>query len=220
MRSPNGNRGFTLLELVVAIMIMSLVVMIVAMALRLAMRYWERALGEEEAVQIAMVIPSLMDRQIGALVESSPFGTTEREVPLPWYGGAHGVSFFTAYAPMGSSSQGLLRVSYVFEPEEHTLSVYQQVIATEQDLAEEFNPLGDAWSEELEPVSRLGGIQAFDLGYAGQDRDEPLNRSRWEEEWGGKSGVPPPVLRLRLQVGESEGSPARTWYFRTGVQAL
>ena len=71
--SFTSHRGFTLVELLVAMVLLSMVTLVVAMALRMSIRAWERGVEEGEHLQRRVAIPSLMEKQLGALVKKDPF---------------------------------------------------------------------------------------------------------------------------------------------------
>jgi prepilin-type N-terminal cleavage/methylation domain-containing protein len=57
-----GLRGFTLVELLVAMVLLSMVTLVVAMALRMSIKAWERGVEEGEHIQRRVAIPSLMKK--------------------------------------------------------------------------------------------------------------------------------------------------------------
>ena len=155
MKELNKNHtGFTLLELLVAMVLLSTVTLVVAMALKIAIDSWEQGTVEGEALQRCAAIPALLEKQLACLVRKDPFGQISPGL-LPFCGQKHGFSFFTSYAPQGSPGQGLLRVTYVFDEEKKTLSLFEKVITRKEDLKEAYNPLSIKWDNSFEPVSRV-----------------------------------------------------------------
>jgi prepilin-type N-terminal cleavage/methylation domain-containing protein len=209
-----GNRGFTLLELLVAMVLVSAVTLIVGVALKLGIGAWERGVKEGETAQLCAAIPSLLGKQIRSLVKVDPFQAGGKRA-LPFCGQAHDLSFFTSYAPQGSSLQGLLRVTYVFDEDEKTLSIYEQVVTRKEDLKEELNPLSDVWNKSFDPVSLAPNVVAFDLRYTANKNPDPKEESQWKEQWDCRSTTRPAGVMVRFQVGKDEKAKSFTWFFQT-----
>ena len=214
--TPTGTRqeGFTLLEILVAIMLVSLVIVIAAMALRLTIRAWERGRQEGEVVQIRAMIPSILKTQLKCIIKNTRFSPTGKEIPLPFYGQEHAVSFFTSYAPRGSRFQGVLRVSFVFRKRDETLLLYQQSITNQADLEDSFSPLSENWNDSIKPAGEIKGVGAFDLIYSGKRAIDYEEMDQWKKEWDADRHMPPAYIRLVFAAGEKE-KPLR-WFFAVG----
>jgi prepilin-type N-terminal cleavage/methylation domain-containing protein len=210
------KRGFTLLELLVAMVLVSMVTLIVAMALKLSIESWERGCEEGEDVQLWGAIPALMGKQLSSLVKADPFDKAAKTGLLPFCGQEHTLSFFTSYAPQGSPWQGLLRVTYLFKEEEETLYLYEQVITNREDIREGFDPLSNKREKSLVPISQVGGITDFILSYTDQERGDPQDMDTWKKTWECLSTSLPTGLGVRLQAGRSPKAQSRSWYFRPG----
>ena len=195
--------------------LLSMVTLVVAMALKISIASWERGVEEGENIQRWVAIPSLMEKQLGALVKTDPFDNRARK-QLPFCGKKHAFSFFTSYAPQGSPWQGLLRISYLFKEEEKILYLFEQVITRKEDLDAEFDPLSDSWRDSLKPLSQVPGITEFNLAYTGQKEPDPQDMDKWQETWKCVSTSSPRGLAMSLQVGGGPGTQARKWYFLLG----
>lgn len=212
--SGKRQKGFTLLEILVAIVLVSLVVVIAATALRLTIRAWERGRQEGEVVQIRAMIPSILKAQLKCITENIRFSPTGKEIPLPFYGEEHAVSFFTSYAPMGSRFQGVLRVSFVFKNKDKTLFLYQQIITNQADLEDSFCPLSEDWDDSIKPAGEIKGVEAFDLIYRGKGATGFEEIDQWERLWDEDRHIPPEHVCLVFAEGEKE-KPLR-WFFAVG----
>jgi prepilin-type N-terminal cleavage/methylation domain-containing protein len=208
------QEGFTLLEIIVAIALVSLLTLIAAMALRITMSAWERGEREGEGAQIRAMIPSILETQLTYTITTASFSPTGGKTLLPFSGTGHAVSFFTSYAPMGSPFQGLSRVSYVFIESENTLLFYQQLITNQEDFADSFNPLAENGSKGAEPVSTIKGVTAFALLYGSGNAIDFEEMDQWKEEWNAKQPIPPTYVRLSFAEGEKE--KPRRWFFAVG----
>jgi prepilin-type N-terminal cleavage/methylation domain-containing protein len=217
LKTGRGNQsGFTLLELLVAMVLVSVVTLVVAIALKLSIETWEGGVEEGENIQLWVTIPSLMTKQLDSLIRIDPFEATGSEQMMPFCGQKHALSFFTTYAPQGSPLQGLLKITYLFKEEEKTLYLFEQVITRKEDLKDEYDPLSDKWGNSFKPMSQVPGISGFDLTYTGQNIQDPQEADNWKDAWECTSKSLPTGLGLRLRIGTDPNAQARSLYFRLG----
>ncbi len=207
-----NRSGFTLVELLVAMVLLSMVTLVVAMALKIAIESWERGAEEGEDIQLWVAIPALMEKQLRSLVKNDPFKHGAGGL-LPFCGQKHGFSFFSSYAPQGSPWQGLLRITYLLNEDEKTLYLFEQAITRKEDLNDKFNPLSDNWGDSLTPVSQVSGITAFNVIYSGSEKQDPQDTDNWDGSWKCLSTSIPSGLGINLQLGEGSKAQARKWYF-------
>ena len=208
------QEGFTLLEIMVAIVLISVLTLIAAMALRMTMTAWERGEREGEGVQLRAMLPSILETQLQYLAKTASFSPTGGDIPLPFYGSEHSLAFFTSYAPMGSPLHGLLQVSYVFMKSDKTLFFYQRVITNQKDFEDSVGLLAENVSKHAQPVSTIHGITAFDLLYAIGNTIDFEKMSQWKEEWNPEHSIPPAYVRIEFAEGEKE--KPRRWFFAVG----
>ena len=217
LSQQNRQKGFTLLEILVAMLLVSMVTLIAAMALRLTVRAWERSVEEGDDHQLQTVLPALIEKQLNSLVKIDPFAPG-RGKPLPFCGLEHAFSFFTQYAPQGSPWQGLLRVTYRFDDEQDTLFIYEQVITRKEDLNDEFHPLSDLWNRQLAPIGRAAGVKRFQLAYSNNIKILSEASENWKDTWECDSKSQPALLKMLLKT--ESGTNDRLWYFTVGMQGL
>jgi prepilin-type N-terminal cleavage/methylation domain-containing protein len=207
--------GFTLLEIMVAIVLVSVLTLMAAMALRMTMTAWERGEREGEGVQLRAMLPSILENQLQCIIRTASFSPTGGKIALPFYGSEHSLSFFTSFAPMGAPLQGLMQVSYVFLKSDKTLLFYQRVIADRNDFEDSSAPPSEQARKDVQPVSTIKGITAFDVLYgSGNTMDFSKTGRQWKEEWNGGHHVPPTYLRIEFAEGEKE--KPRRWFFAVG----
>jgi prepilin-type N-terminal cleavage/methylation domain-containing protein len=216
-KSPGGN-GFTLLEILVALILVSMVTLTVALAFKIGVGAWERGVKEGEDPQVRTIIPLLIQRQTTAAVQTNLFNGAI--LPLPFCGEQDSFSFFTSYAPEGSPRQGLMRVSYVFNQEEQTLLLYEQTVTKRDDVKGESNPVSKDWAEKIAPISETKGITVFELRYAAAVEGGLTKEPEWKETWDCDSNQWPEMVELRFQAGEGPRARAGTWIFRMGMMGM
>lgn len=212
------NRGFTMIELLVAMVLISMVTLAATVAMRLTINAWERGVKEGEEKQILTALPALLENQLAALVTKAPVSDASKMEELKFCGEKTGLSIFTTYAPRGSLLQGVLRVTWVFDEETGTLTIFQQRIGGPDDLKEEYNPLGDQWGEGLEPVSRVSKIASFSFAYAKQRDIDVNDNDKWEEKWA--CGKAPAWLRVEFGLAGEKSEKPGVWFFPLGMAGL
>lgn len=154
------NSGFTLIEVLVAMVLVAMITLIMAFALRINLQAWERGVTEGEKVQIEVVLTHMVEKQLRAMVSRTSFSSSSQVSSssadqasiaslsgitslstgvmqqLPFIGRAQTLSFYTLYSPEGTPSQGLIRVAYLYDPGAKKLTVYEKVIGSEDDIKE------------------------------------------------------------------------------------
>ena len=199
-----STRGFTLLEVLVAMVLVSVVTLIATMALRLTMNSWERGRQEGEVGALRVTLPLLLDHQLTSLVDQAAFPTKKR---LPFDGRNQGLSFFTTYAPRGAGAGGLKRITYRYDKEQKTLWIYLQVVTRLEQLRAADNPLSTDWNGDLKPISQLTGIESMSFEY----NTHPHPVFSEDDHWQKKSEKIPTGIRLQLTRGGQK--KAEDWFF-------
>ncbi len=208
------SQGYTFLEVLVSLVLLSIVTLVISIALKLAIDSWSRGAEEGEDTQLRMAIPAIMEKQLRSLVKINPFDPPGKNQLLPLCGRPNAVSFFTTYAPQASPWQGLLRVAYVFDKEEKSLYLYEQVITEKEDLRAALDPLSDGWDGSLAPVSKVSGITEYRLFYFDQKMQDLEDAGTRTETWKTGSKSLPAILGVKLQVGTGPQAKKSSWYFR------
>ncbi|MFH0994550.1 MAG: prepilin-type N-terminal cleavage/methylation domain-containing protein [Pseudomonadota bacterium] len=220
MKQIHSSRGFTLLELLVAMALVALVTLIAATAFRLTVQAWERGAEEGESRQIQSALPVLLEKQLAARVITRVFGQAKINPAVYFCGGENSLSFITAYAPQGSVLQGMQWVRYQFDSGRRILRIYQQSVTRQDDLPIADRGLGSNMADEGSLVSQIQGISDFRLAYTGEplyDSDDP---KQWQKNWecGAESSSVPIGLMLEMTIGEGARARSIKWIFRIGSQ--
>jgi len=226
--NPSEQKGFTLLELLVAMLLVSMVTVIISVAFRLGVNSWDRSQREGDSFQARIVIPSLLQKQLAAIVRKKNIGDERKEIQLPFIGTETSLSFFTTYTAMAGSQKGLLRVTYLYDPDNQTLTLFQQVILTLDDLEEIHFPLSDKWDETLVPSGSIDKVTRFQVRYAKDpflDRNKPEDMSPdWLEK---KPDEYPAALQVAFHAGEAPvkvdslaADAPEVWYFNPGLALI
>ena len=221
VRQVSGNispaSGFTLMEVVVAMVLVSMVTLIAALGFRLAVRAWERGETEGNSRQISIALPFLIEKQLNAVEKNVLFAKGQNKV-LPFFCNEKGLSFFTSYSPEGSLIQGLVRVTYVYDKKKKKLSVFEQAVTRLEDIDEKNDPLSDKWTAGPKPVSVIHGIDDFSVMFlrktSGESQKKGFEDVSWLAAWGEDEKGFPMFVKLVLVPGVH--GFAQKWYFRVG----
>ncbi|MBF0228205.1 MAG: prepilin-type N-terminal cleavage/methylation domain-containing protein [Desulfamplus sp.] len=71
------NSGFTLIEVIVAMVLVSMITLIMAFALKINLDAWERGNSEGDKFQIGVVLPNMLERQLRYIVSSAALSNTD-----------------------------------------------------------------------------------------------------------------------------------------------
>lgn len=217
-RPTGGARGFTLLELLVTVVLIAMITVVLAMGLRLGVAAWQRGENEGPQAFLGVAFPRLLERQLECTMQYPGSLTGGKAVRFPFCGKEHALSFFSTYSPMGSSLQGVLRITYRYDPEKQCLFLYEQVITTADDLRDELNPFSEEWNGELKPLSEMEGVGTFDLRYSGRKTADPTDEDQWKTEWPCNSPVFPAAIGVSFRPGKEKKRRESLWYFHVGEQ--
>lgn len=175
-----SERGFTLLELLVAITLLSLVSLIMLGGLKFGTRVWERSAGMTDDAESVEAAQRFIRHQLVAVYPAwQADGPNQGHVLFD--GSANRLSFIgpppAPAAPAGHQQ-------------------FELTLASDRALAVSWRPdsrPGDAAANEA-PL--LTGIENLDLAYFGPD---PSGRNpRWWDGWVGRA-QPPQLIRVRVR---------------------
>lgn len=201
---PHNHRGFTLLELVISITLISILVLVLSMSLRTGIRAWARGKAENEKLLTLTAVESLLGRQLRAAVR-----TGEEMGNMIYFSGTdHELSFVTTHMPMGSFLGGMCLVVYRFDESEKAL-IYAQKIVTRKDDIDESLP-SDFKEEKNSPwlVSKVPGISSLEFAYT--DDEESLTPESWKRSWE-KDKLIPIKMALSISISSKENNQEKNW---------
>ncbi|MBF0242147.1 MAG: prepilin-type N-terminal cleavage/methylation domain-containing protein [Desulfamplus sp.] len=157
--------GFTLIEVVVSMVLVSMITLIASFALKINLEAWERGVNEGDKVQIEVVLSNMLERQLRYIAISAPFGESETLMAdnlesrtsivskpllsetnmiqqigavteLKLIADEKSLSFYTLYSPQGSPYHGLTHVNYIYDESAKELTIYQKVIRGVEDISD------------------------------------------------------------------------------------
>lgn len=213
----SSGRGFTLLELLVAITIVSMITLIVSFALKFCIQSWDRVQNEGDTFQVLTAVPFILRGQLRSMADKKEFGDGKM-YELGFTGNESGFSFFTTDAPSSLDSGGLYRTAYRFDREEKELLLFQSTVTTPEDLEAQWNPVSDKWNQKEKPKGIIDEVEDFSVGYAKSGDVNLEDTGIWTNDWENKSGKKPGGMKFVISLkGGQEKNKVQRWFFRTGM---
>jgi general secretion pathway protein J len=174
----NGNsRGFTLLELLIALTIVALIVVIIFGALRIGIRAWEKGEKDVDIRQRQRIVLDLIKRQLASTCAGDVWGRDQQLVSLK--GDSKSIEF-ASHIPLTPGNRfGLVYVKYAVEREkegdkEH-LTFYEKNIALPDKKTSAGKP------EEGDFAELIPGVKSIVFEYL---KDRPGEEaSIWQKSW-------------------------------------
>lgn len=196
MRKHRREAGFTLLELLVALMLLGLISMLALGGVRLGVRSWETVGARAEAAGRVQMVRAFLRREISQI---SPRRLSGSGGPgeIAFEGDAESLTFVAPLAPhFGLGGLQRLRISLVADPGDpdrgRRLILTRRVYYPEDDFLETND------TEELHVL--LDGIASAGFSYRGAGESDPVGD--WSDDWRDRDGFPSAV-RLSVDFADS-----------------
>jgi general secretion pathway protein J len=185
-----GEAGFTLVEVLVAVTLLSLLSMALFFSVRFGVTAWQRGTDRSDQIHASMAVQELLRRLIG------------EAYPLLLSGGAGNgwIDFagtatsldFLAPVPVALASGG--RARFTLTIDRHG-DLSDLVLTSRPELAD-----GNA-KAALQRKTVLATIEAADLSYFGAARSE--RTALWRDHWSGEMTLPA-LVRVRVRFARSD----------------
>lgn len=188
--------GFTLLEIMVSMIVLSLIVTTAFGALRLGERSWEAAIEQADETDNMRMVAALLQQQFSQLLPLTWTVDTRKQLA---FSGTHDRVRFIAPSPLHRGATGLFEFSLaVINQGNDTRLVLDYRL---HDPGEErFHPEGG----DRQRVLLADSISTATFAYYGsrQTGDSP----RWHSDWSSDEMVFPQLVRVRLTAGPGQTS--------------
>lgn len=188
-------QGFTLVELLVGLTLMTLISIVLFGSLRFGMRAWEAVGERSEASTRIELVQTLLRRQ---LAQARPASTDAGKVVAAFTGRPDGVTFMAPPVRADDANDDLVFVLAKVDADERS-----HLDLTWRPLRP---PAGNTNPAEAETAARLiENIATIEIAYYGaSDRNRPPG---WSDEWSGGHGLPS-LVRLRVTFPKGD---TRRW---------
>ena len=201
MHKPSTQKGFTLLELILSISILSLVLVTIYGTLSMGSRTWEKGERDIEKIQRERVVMNLLAR---AIKSTFPYKVTpsERDTHKEFYafdGKKDSISFVST-TPLKGEKGGLSWLTFWVEDDEGLVVVEQDALRT--DIFEEKESMD---KDEMEVLDQQVTAIQFEYYKLKSGKTEGEGEGEWEEKWDAeKEGTLPNAVKVELTF-EEEG---------------
>ena len=176
MRSQNRQLGFTLIEVLLSLSILSIIMVIILGALRIGVRAWEKGENLLAAQQRSRTVLDQLTRQ---LTSASVLMSTQKEQPLVTFAGNSRSVEFTSSLPLIAKIQfGPVHVRYVIETEpggKKRLLLYEENITIADYLSER------QLRHDTDAFVLIGELDDLRFEYLGDASDGPV--LNWASAW-------------------------------------
>lgn len=189
-----NSRGFTLLEVLVALTIFGIVVVIIFGSLNLAVRAWERGESAAERNQETRIVADLIEQQVKS---TYPYYFREGNEETPAFRGERqSVRFISTVGLASGDVVGLAFVSYFVEPGKGLMLCEKRVFS--KKVFEETS------SGREGSVLLSSSISEVSFEYETEDGE-------WKESWDIKEMlVFPRSIRITLEFSKDESGEKKT----------
>lgn len=219
MNQLPSQRGFTLLELILSIGILSIVLVTIYATLSMGSRTWEKGERDIEKIQRERVVMNLLSREIKS---AFPYKVTPSELDdhkefYAFDGKKDSISFVSG-VPLRGERGGLSWLTFLVEEDLGLVVIERDALRA--DIFEERDSLNKDDMEVLD--QRVREIQ-FEYYQRKSGKTEGEGEGEWEEKWDAeKEGTLPHAVKVTLTIedeGRQEDSETEP-YFRELVIPL
>jgi general secretion pathway protein J len=187
MRNLKAGRGFTLIEVLLAMTLLSVMMTLLFVSLKICAESWEK--GEKKIFEVSETagVVNFFQRH---LVMAKPLWNdfTEEQRLFSFQGDSQSLQFVSSFpASAGRAGLQLFTVRLVSENRQNAIKV---TITPFYPVAE-----GDEWLTEEETL--IKGVAGFSLAYFGPEAGE--TESRWLEQWRERDQLPK-LVRIKIDL--------------------
>jgi general secretion pathway protein J len=187
MRNLKSGQGFTLIEVLLAMTLLSVMMTLLFVSLKICAESWEK--GEKKIFEVSETagVVNFFQRH---LVMAKPLWNdfTEEERVFSFQGDRQLLQFVSSFpASAGRAGLQLFTVQLVNENRQNAIKV---TIAPFYPVAD-----GDEWLTEEETLIR--GVAGFSLAYFGPEAGE--TESRWLDQWQERDQLPK-LVRIKIDL--------------------
>jgi prepilin-type N-terminal cleavage/methylation domain-containing protein len=201
MNQLASQRGFTLLELILSIGILSVVLVTIYATLSMGSRTWEKGERDIEKIQRERVVMNLLSREIKS---AFPYKVTPSELDdhkefYAFDGKKDSISFVSG-VPLRGERGGLSWLTFWVDEDLGLVVIERDALRA--DIFEERDSLDEDDMEVLDP--RVTDIQ-FEYYQLKSGKTEGEGEGEWEEKWDAeKEGTLPHAVKVMLTIEEEE----------------
>lgn len=208
--SARAQSGFTLVELVVAMVLLGIMMLLLYSGLTFAMRSWDAAEAVGTRTTDQRIGTSFLRRELG---ETFPMRWKEPTTLQFAFEGKASSLRFVSSRPAGLQAGGLALVGLAVEADGERRRSLVMRRAMPDDEAKDFGPLERS---EEKPTVLVAGVRDVSFAYFGAQND--FTDPAWVEEWP-YPGRMPLLVRVRITLADGEALPEMLVRLMVGEEA-
>ena len=187
MSSHKAEQGFTLMEVLIAMTLLSIMVVLLFGSLRICAQSWEQGEKKINEVNVVAVVYQFFQSHLSTAEPLwNDFSPDEKS--FSFQGKAQSLEFVSTFpASAGRSGKQLFSIQMAEEDQEKVIKV----------AITPFFPVAEGEEWEKEEVILLRGLSDFSLAYFGNDDD--LGSSNWQDTWLDKSALPQ-LVKIKITL--------------------
>ncbi len=193
------QHGFTLLELLLALTLVSLIVVLAYGSLRIGIRAWEK--GEQGTGQKERVVLQLLQRQVASIIIPTPF--TGDEAPPMLLGTNDSLALASHIGLRPENNQRAVYVRYAVRQQGESLDLlfWEKPIALikKDDIA-------NINLDDMQPL--LTGLQNISFSFLQSIKTEGEDEFSWLTSWPPEEGAQGLPLGVKISLQDRVDSPA------------
>lgn len=203
--SPRGARGFTLLELLVAMTLLALLAGLLFGGLSFGVRVWEKGDAELENMAELQIAQGLIRRLISRALVIDLTEVEDEDAAI--FEGTMDAMSFVGPAPAQSLPGGFYRLSFRADDESGKSRLVMSWRLLDPDERGAGAGAGTGEDEDENVVVLVENIADLSLAFFGTDNEDGDGDPRWQDHW---EDMPGPPLLVRMTVTFPDGD-RRIW---------
>jgi len=192
----NRPDGFTLIEVVLAMVILAAMMLLLWQGLAFSLRSWDAADAVGRGAADRRIGEAFLRRELGELF---PMRFRDPTRVLVAFDGSHDHMHFVSSRPAGAALGGLSLVAIDVMGDAHTGRNLVMRRAPPDTEAVNWQPLARA-----EPVILIAGVDAIELQYFGSNSD--FADPTWRDEWTLPDRIPQ-IVKMRVRMADGSMLP-------------
>jgi general secretion pathway protein J len=190
------QQGFTLLEIMVAMVVLTLIMTASFGALRLGERSWETGLERSGKTETLRTVSGVLERLVSQILPMQWQQNNDKF--LAFEGDSHQLRFIGP-APSHNGSTGLFEYTLALIPDATNaqLMLYYRLHDPDRsDFAEQ--------GSDRQQVKLVDELRSVLISYYGAPQDKPNVREGWHERWSKEAENYPRLIRIQLAAGNQQ----------------
>lgn len=206
--SSNRQAGFTLVEIVLAMVILAAMMLLLWQGLAFSLRSWDAADTVGRGAADRRIGEAFLRRELSELF---PMRFRDPTKVVVAFQGFHDGLRFVSSRPAGAALGGLSLVGLEVAGDTRTGRNLVMRRAPPDSAANSFDPLAQA-----EPTVLIAGVDSIELRYFGNEND--FTDPTWRDEWKPPDRVPQ-IVKLRVRLADGSMLPEMDMRIMLGEEA-